>query len=65
MDELKAQFKDFVIPTAPSLLYEKQYLRQTSRKKLPVGYNSLHSLYINIVRKVSFQTPSLSVTEYV
>jgi hypothetical protein len=45
MEDLKSQFKDFVIPTAPSLLYEYQNSPQIKKKS---SSSKLTILPINI-----------------
>jgi hypothetical protein len=47
MEDLKSQFKEFVIPTAPSLLYERQYSPDSGKKKKSSS-SKLNTLTINI-----------------
>jgi len=64
MDDLRLQFKDFAIPTAPSLLYERQNSPSVKKKgssPIPnskvVGYSINIAAFIERSKSTSRLTP--------
>ena len=60
MEDLKSQFKDFVIPTAPSLLYERQNsppIKKKSSSSKMVGFSINIAAFIERSKSTTRLTP--------
>lgn len=72
MDDLRLQFKDFAIPTAPSLLYERQNSPSVKKKgssptptsnSKVVGYSINIAAFIERSKSTSRLTPVATVSK--
>jgi hypothetical protein len=59
MEDLKSQFKDFVIPSAPSLLYERQNSPPTKKKSSSklVGFSINIAAFVERSKSTTRLTP--------
>jgi hypothetical protein len=62
MDDIRAQFKDFIMPTAPSILYEKQHITTGISKKTNSNATKGSSIAVNITAFMERTASTIRVT---